>query len=248
MPTVYCEVCSKPFSVKPSKIAAGYGRFCSKQCYNQYQTRPRPERRTRIQRTCLTCGADFEVAPNVVANGQGKYCSRSCKYVGDLGPKRPFTERFWSKVNRTSGCWLWTAAVNKGGYGKFGQGPKGGRTLPAHRVAWELTHGPIPEGLCVLHKCDNPPCVNPDHLCLGTLSDNSRDMVAKRRNPVLTDPGRHARGSRDGQAKLTENAVQRIRALYAEGGITQAELASLFQISHTSVWLILNRRSWKHVI
>lgn len=97
-------------------------------------------------------------------------------------PRRPEAERFWEKVKKTPSCWLWTGAHKDGRwpYGVLGGGASRVPKL-AHRVSWELHHGPIPDGMNVLHKCDNPPCVRPDHLFLGTLSDNTQDMVAKGR-------------------------------------------------------------------
>ena len=86
--------------------------------------------------------------------------------------------RFWSKVHVTNGCWLWTRCRRKDGYGKLGLF---GEIVYAHRVAWLLTNGPIPKGLCVLHHCDNPPCCNPDHLFLGTRADNATDRDTKGR-------------------------------------------------------------------
>jgi len=85
-------------------------------------------------------------------------------------------ERLWSKVTKTETCWTWTGARNRKGYGEIGAK---GRVQKAHRIAWELTYGPIPEGLDVLHHCDNPPCCRPDHLFLGTDADNMADMMAK---------------------------------------------------------------------
>jgi hypothetical protein len=94
----------------------------------------------------------------------------------------PPDERFWAKVDKTGECWLWTAAVNSSGYGRLQVGGRGGPGVElAHRFSWKLATGIDPGPLCVLHVCDNPPCVNPDHLVLGTQSANIRDMVGKGR-------------------------------------------------------------------
>ena len=95
-------------------------------------------------------------------------------------PLPPVSERFWAKVQKTPACWVWTASTSRNGYGKF-RLPEGPLTS-AHRISWEWAYGPVPEGMCVLHRCDNPPCVRPEHLFLGTIADNNHDCVTKGRH------------------------------------------------------------------
>lgn len=161
-------------------------------------------------------------------------------------------ERFWSKTTPepTSGCLLWTGNYHAHGYGRTNMGRRG--IVLAHRLAWELTFGPIPDGLCVLHRCDNPPCVNPNHLFLGTKADNSADMVAKGRSCAGDRQGmrRHPecvpRGERNGQARLAEADVIAIRAARATGQ-TEREVAARFGVSPSLVGCIHRRERWRHI-
>ncbi len=146
-------------------------------------------------------------------------------------------ERFWSKCVMTGGgCWLWTAATNEYGYGQFKI--DGGMKL-AHRIAWRLKHGHLPEELCVLHVCDTPACVNPDHLFLGTQVDNVADRNAKGRQAG-------AAGIKNRHAKLTESDVIRLRWLAARG-LSYAVLGKRFGISGEQASAVARRKSWRHI-
>src|SRR5690348_5366798 len=147
-------------------------------------------------------------------------------------------ERFESFVwpDPINGCWWWTGYIDPGpkdGYGRFQTGfGKNKTTEKAHRVAWELLVGPIPKGLCVLHRCDNRACVNPSHLFLGTHQDNVDDMIAKgRRVPTPT-------GELNSNTVISTASIQRLKNERAKGKSQQA-LATMFHISQTHVSRIL---------
>lgn len=150
-------------------------------------------------------------------------------------------ELFWAQVSPepNTGCWLWIGAYGTYGYGSFGRGKYTGGTSKAHRVAWFYTHGPIPDGMDLCHHCDNPPCVNPDHLFLGTQADNNADRDRKGRHKALC-------GSSNGQAKLTERKVMEIRLWYA-AKVRQADLARVHGVNQTLIQRIVTGRVWRHV-
>ena len=159
--------------------------------------------------------------------------------MNDSGKLR---RRFWEKVDRSNEvntCWLWTASRTSAGYGHININ---GKMVLAHRLAWQFTCGPIPANLRVLHNCprgDNPACVNPAHLWLGTDADNIADMDAKGR-------GRRVRllGEQHGRAKLTEASVLEIRRLWACRSESQRALARRFGVCGTAVRAILTGRNW----
>lgn len=197
----------------------------------------------RVQVTCRGCGRTFLVIPARIRAGGGTFCNRACQREHSA---RNAPARFWSWVQKSEPdkCWPWQGCTEPFGYGVFTFASYD--TRQAHRVAWELTNGPVPDGLCVLHRCDNPPCCNPAHLFLGTRRDNNTDMEAKGR-------ARHAgarnpsRGESHWQAKLTEASVREIRARYAAGNVTHRQLASAYHVSHETIRQLLLRNTWAHV-
>lgn len=141
-----------------------------------------------------------------------------------------FPTRFHAKYKGgdSDECWNWFGSKVPGGYGQIRAGGPNGKMLSAHRSAWEIAFGPIPKGLQVLHDCDNPGCVNPHHLTLGTVDDNMKDMAAKGRSNA-----RRPRLSTDCKAEIVE--LQKY--------LTRAELAEQFNISQRYVRNICNLRT-----
>jgi hypothetical protein len=140
-------------------------------------------------------------------------------------------EAFWKYVTPADGCWNWRASVGNHGYGQLTYLQQ---KYTAHRLSWELHRGPIPDDLCVLHHCDNRRCVNPDHLFLGTRTENLEDMTAK---------GRRVRGEKHGRAKLTEAEVIEIRA----SKDPQRVIAARYGVTPGAIALIQSRRHWRHL-
>ena len=179
-------------------------------------------------RDCRRCGNRFGAG-----SSSQYFCSLSC--------------RFWSKVSKSGPeardglgpCWTWTAGRFVFGYGIV-QTSNPRRTTTAHRVSYELAHGPIPAGMAVCHRCDNPPCVNPDHLFLGTQAENLRDMYAKGR-------GSKQCGEEASAAKLTEDDVREIRRAHAAKEDTMVAIGARFGVTGMAVSGIVRRKNWRHV-
>jgi len=157
--------------------------------------------------------------------------------------------RFWSSVDkseRPKSCWIWKAGKDKYGYGIF---CCGGDNYRAHRVAYQLTQGEIPKGKCVLHHCDNPSCVNPSHLFVGTHADNVRDKVAKgrqARGDTLRSNRIFLKGGAVGTSKLNEEQVKEIRSLAAMG-LHRKKIAEKFNVHKDTIRDIIRRKIWKHI-
>lgn len=140
------------------------------------------------------------------------------------------------RIDHDTGCWLWVRSLFSSGYAQCGHNGKNWR---AHRLMWTLTNGAIPDGKIIMHTCDTPRCVNPQHLRIGTLLDNNRDMVAKGR-------ARHPRGSEHGNAKIDEGDVRSIRERCAAGE-NQHTIADDYGISNKTVSKISRRERWAHI-
>lgn len=154
-----------------------------------------------------------------------------------------FPTHFWNKVNtkQSHECWLWVGGTyHRQGYGEIWIA--GRNTQLAHRIAYELTYGSIPKDLKVLHKCDNPPCVNPSHLFLGTQADNVRDCISKGR-AVFPSPGL---GTLNANAVLTQTDVNQIRDKYKTGQYLQKELAREYGMSRQHISAIILGTVWKN--
>ena len=185
---------------------------------------------------CLCgCGQKTNLAPySSIRLGWIK--NEPIRFIYGHNRGRPPKERFLEKIYKKEpgDCWIWTGVKSPKGYGQIGVG---GKMQRAHRFAWEMTNGPIPDDLCVLHKCDNPSCVRASHLFLGTNKDNTDDMIQK---------GRSAKGHKNGHAKLCDQDILRIRELCASG-MTQTSVAALYGVRQGAISRIINGERWSHV-
>lgn len=147
-------------------------------------------------------------------------------------------DKLMSRISKAqSGCWEWTWGLSNAGYGRLGYK---GKNTQASRVMWIAVHGSIPNGLWVLHRCDNPKCINPDHLFLGTRKDNIDDMVRKGRGNAL-------RGAESNKAKLTEEIVRQIRKEHHHSGIGFRPLGRKYGVSDMAIRKLISGQSWKHI-
>jgi len=155
-----------------------------------------------------------------------------------------YKNKFWSKVNKKTekDCWEWISWKTRGKwrYGIFQIHTKNQKMqIRAHRASWYYFYGVLPSSdIFVCHSCDNPSCVNPSHLFLGTPKDNTQDMVNKKRSPL---------GIKNGKTKLNELQIKIIKYLLKDGYLTQREIGEIFDVSQSTIWQIANRVTWKDV-
>ena len=186
------------------------------------------------------CGNKTNIAKrtdNRIGHIKGEPLKFLCGHGGQRGKVSiPLADRFWSKVNirASDECWTWTGPLNSAGYGHICVRLT---DYMAHRVAYELAKGPIPNGLVIRHTCDNKMCCNPNHLITGTYAQNSQDAI---------DRGLTLRGEDASLAKLTDEQVIELRSRYARGD-KQQWLAERFDITQSTVSAIVNRKTWRHI-
>lgn len=187
---------------------------------------------TTIRRECGFCGHPFDAAMSDIRRGYGRFCSRHC---GQSAQARPPLDRFWEKVDKGDSCWLWTGK-RRFGYGRFNVR---NTWLLAHRWIYAATYGPIPDGLFVCHRCDNPGCVRPDHLFLGTAADNLADCARKGRRVFAV-------GEANPKTRLTSVQVGQIRLAH-QGGAIVSRLAKQYGVNPNCIRDVVRRITWKHI-
>jgi predicted DNA-binding protein YlxM (UPF0122 family) len=153
--------------------------------------------------------------------------------------RQPLEQRFWKFVNKTDTCWLWTGATRGFGYGAINTGGKNGKTEAAHRASWLIHFGDIPNDLCICHHCDNPLCVRPDHLFLGTRADNNHDMQNKGR------ASGGAQGEKHHQSKLTQEQVVEIRTAFHKHPAKLQEIANQYGVTLQTIQRLIQGDSWQ---
>jgi hypothetical protein len=178
------------------------------------------------------CGCGQEIPPPKFPSWQRQYISGH-----QPAANRPIAERFWEKVDKRGpdDCWEWQGALDRKGYGQIKL--RSYKRGSAHRVSYELHYGECPDDMSVCHICDNPRCVNPAHLFLGTLQDNLRDMRQK---------GRHVHGDTHPQVKISSAQVRAIRKRYAKEGVSYQELAEEYDTTPRYVSEIICGRKRKN--
>lgn len=226
-----CANCGIKFKLRKDLLERGQ-KYCSRSCAFVRQ-------RKKIEISCDYCGALFETIPCDLNNGR-RFCSNSCSNTQRNKANSVSSEELFfkniSNESHPNDCWIYKH-TNQEGYGKITINQK---TVLAHRYSYQINIDIISDGLCVCHKCDNPPCVNPDHLFLGTNGDNMQDKQIKGR-------ARCGIGSKQGHAKLNEQQVLEIKQKLKNGEKVK-KLYEDYNVSQPAISNIKNGRNWKHVI
>ena len=233
---ITCKGCGKTFEIYHSEAKRGVRQWCSRKCWSESTTH---------HRICAHCGKNFTIKSSRITNvGDAKYCSRDCHYAACDNRtnciKNP--SRFWDNVDKNGPipphmphlgpCWLWTAGKADG----YGSLRDRNRNRRAHRISYEISFGD-PGEFFVCHHCDNPSCVNPSHLFLGTTQENTADMMKK---------GRHAVGEAMHNTKINESQAREIFALY-HSSMSSQKIAEKFGISRSQVDNIGHKVAWRHI-
>ena len=189
--------------------------------------------------TCLVDGCDKAAAARGVCATHYMQLRRAKSIPIGTRARGSLEDRFWRHVEKTADCWLWSGHTKAGSaYGRIGGGGKDGKYLLAHRVSYEIHKGVIPDDMVVMHQCDNPRCVNPAHLSLGTTAENIKDAYDKGRKSSPFGPGEAHVG-----AVLTEDRVREIRS----SPLSNAQLARAIGCSKNAVSCVRLGKTWKHV-
>jgi len=190
-----------------------------------------------MNKICIVCGKEISRHSRCGKRDwdKRKFCSVSCYHLSvDNIPSD-----IWKRIDKRSEdeCWEWKGAVSTNGYGAMSINCKDDST---HRIVYCEIFGTIPEGLFVLHHCDNPSCCNPNHLFLGTPKDNMKDRNQKGRGNV-------PRGEEHYRSKLIKEQVLEIRKLYITNEYTQTKLGKMFGVAPSNISNIINRKAWRHI-
>lgn len=224
MTIIKCDYCGKEFNRKPSVIKLSKQHFCSSDCFKKYKL----DNRTFV--VCENCGKEFCKRPYDIKSKQHHFCSRECNTKYQV---RKFKKDIEYYIN-DNGCHICTShCFNHSGYPLI---RNKGKKMIMSRYIYELNYGKIPKGMCVLHSCDNPNCINIEHLRIGTHQENMQDKVIKGRATSVC-------GCKSGMAKLTEAKVIDIR----NSDLSSRKIAKIYGIEKTTILNIRSKKTWKHI-